>query len=266
MNEPFRIGDNLLIHDIDGKRIILDETDLTMSIHMCEHRVWEPQIREVIASSMFEGAVVVDVGANIGLHSLYAAGFIGESGNVICIEPNKHCYEILNKNIVMNGFSDRAEIYNMGIADYNGKSTMYIYNGMSGSSGMKKDREYKGKYVKQKVKVMTLDSLLGGRRCDLLKIDVEELEWDVLRGAKDTLSNDNLTVILEWHPDKMRKKCCNDAPEKILELMFSEGFRVYRAKYGKKLERMSYKDASILIDWGDLVFTRDEHLEHLLEN
>lgn len=205
--EVVNFNEKLLIHDIDGHRIFLDTNDLHMSIHMLENGVWEPQIRKIICASLNKDGVYVDVGANIGLHAVYAAGLVGSKGKVYAIEPNNQVYNILKTNMDINGFFDRAVLYNIAISNANENSKLYIYNGHAGGSGLGKEVKYKTDYIEQKVSTSTLDLVLEGQKVDVLKIDVEGFEANVIGGALSVLaSNPDITIIMEWHPKEMEDK------------------------------------------------------------
>lgn len=264
MNEPVYFNNKLFIHDIDGHRIFLDPNDIHMTIHMLENRVWEPQIREVIATSLKNGGVYVDVGANVGLHAVYAAGLVGSEGKVYAIEPNKDIYQILLANLDINGFLSISSLHNVAVSDSAGKGCMYIYPDHAGGSGFGKETSFLRPYKKQKVRIETVDDIVKNEEVDVLKIDVEGFEWDCINGAKRTIDNSkNITVILEWNAGA--SEYSNEQCPKILKMMASYGFRAYHARFMNKLRPLDINDIDDLlsIPADDIVFSRDDHLDCL---
>lgn len=91
----YTLGDKILIYNNDGQRVFLDPQDINISCHMLEHGQWEPQIRKVMRHILEPGDCYIDVGANIGLHALYAGKLIGPTGEMVLFEPNETTYDIL---------------------------------------------------------------------------------------------------------------------------------------------------------------------------
>lgn len=163
----YTIGDKLLIHDIDGRRIFLDTDELHMTAHMLEHGVWEPHVREIIKETLTYGDLYVDVGANIGLHTLYAASIVGPTGKVVCFEPNKRLFKILENNIDINGLMERTTLYNNAVGNKKEQKSLYIYKGHAGGSGLSKNEEYYQECTEQITDVVTLNDTLKGMNIKL---------------------------------------------------------------------------------------------------
>lgn len=130
------------------------------------------------------GAVVLDIGANIGAHTLYFAGAVAPGGSVIAYEPQRVIYQMLCANLALNGITNvRALLAGAGrergmaqvpVLDYTAANNFGgISLGMGGPS--------------EPVEIVPVDAL-GIHRCDLLKIDVEGMEEEVLAGASQTIA------------------------------------------------------------------------------
>src|SRR5262245_27539814 len=99
---PIAIGPHdthLYTHSKDGHRLFLDARDLHISLHVLEHGCWEDHVREVMRRVLRPGANFSDVGANIGLHTLFAASIVGPAGRVISFEPLPHMFDTLHRNV-----------------------------------------------------------------------------------------------------------------------------------------------------------------------
>lgn len=264
--QPINIGDKLLVHTTDGKRVFLDKNDLSMTLHMIEHGEWEPHIRAVIAATVTEGSVYVDVGSNIGLHAMYAAGFVGRSGKIIAIEPNKEVMRLLKTNMEINGFLDRTVFVPKAVSNYSGEAEFFVYDEHAGMSGfMKSHTDFETNVKSEKVCVDTLSSIVPARtQVDLLKIDVEGFEYNVLLGGEEILNQENITVIFEWVPRDIIERSCKEAMDKTLELMREKGFRLYWAQYMQPLQNISdWSNEDIKNCYGDIICTRRDHLGKL---
>ena len=71
---------------------------------------YEPWLKKHFKKLIKTNAVVLDVGANIGFHSLYFAELAGSNGKVVSIEPIPQNFEALEKNIALNNFKNIISI------------------------------------------------------------------------------------------------------------------------------------------------------------
>jgi FkbM family methyltransferase len=159
---------------------------------------------------MQPGAVVLDIGANIGAHTLYFAAAVGPSGVVIAYEPQRVIHQMLCANLALNGVTNtRALLAGAGrergiaqvpVLDYAAANNFGgISLGMGGPS--------------EPVEIIPVD-MLGLARCDLLKIDVEGMEGEVLAGATSTITRFRPVLYVENDREE------NSAPliERLLSL------------------------------------------------
>src|ERR671932_2740507 len=153
-----------------------------------------------------EGDIVLDVGAHIGKYTIIASKRVGANGKVIAIEAHPGNYEMLNRNIKLNGLTN---VTTLNYAVYSKeskvklflpgeKSNRSIYNTLLPSRATDE-----GKFVE--VSADTLDNLLqkngiSNAEVNWLKIDVEGAELEVLKGAHVVLSNsNNIRLLIEVH-------------------------------------------------------------------
>lgn len=136
-----------------------------------EHTEW-------FSKMVGSGTVFVDVGANVGGYTLRAARL---GAKVYALEPSLGNYSILKQNATTNQL--RPVMYRLAAYSKNGEAILYGRVGGEGKFGLKRLEDAE---ITEAVHTVTLDSLLADRvdRVDLLKIDVEGLELEVLRGSK----------------------------------------------------------------------------------
>lgn len=140
-----------------------------------------------------EGSVVVDIGANIGNHTLYFA-LERHASKVISFEAVEETYRILARNIELNNLQDRTEIYCLGLSDQAGMAD--IGRRYAGNIGGTELAVGSGN-----IKLVALDSF-NLPRVDLIKIDVEGMEPQVLKGAEETIRRCRPYIMTESFPDK----------------------------------------------------------------
>ena len=131
---------------------------------------------------------MVDAGANIGLFSLYALAAGAEK--IYAFEAVAETYELLRRNLALNGVLKRVKALNTALGAENGAAGIKFNTRGEGSSmidcgdpGVNRGITYSGRRV---VKVVKLDSLVKGR-VDFIKADVEGYEKNVLLGAVEII-------------------------------------------------------------------------------
>jgi FkbM family methyltransferase len=151
--------------------------------NVCEKRIlftpqfFDPQERDVIARYLHAEAVMVDIGANIGGYSLFAAALMGPRARVIAIEPQPEIFERLVYNIRQNDFSS-VKALNCAVADRDGEITLFVAAKNRGETSMRiVTDDVAG--VQLRVEGRALMSLLEHeqvQRIDVMKLDVEGAE------------------------------------------------------------------------------------------
>ena len=79
----FANENRIFIHTVDKQRLFLDTRELFMTLHLLEHGEWETHVRHLLRTALTEGSTFVDIGANIGVHTLFAAALVGKNGKII---------------------------------------------------------------------------------------------------------------------------------------------------------------------------------------
>jgi len=157
-----------------------------------------------------------DIGANTGYYTLMLAK---NFDRVRAFEPNPAAVGILRRKIAKNHFQN-VQIVPVALSDSVGRSRLYLHTevrektigssnslipsfGVAGQgSGDVKDV---GSVPFVEVETDTVDNLLGNKRIDLIKIDVEGAEFMVLNGAMKTLNEGRVTnLMIELHDGERR--------------------------------------------------------------
>jgi FkbM family methyltransferase len=136
---------------------------------------------------------VLDVGANIGVHTLDMAAAADAKGTVIAFEPQGFLHQILCTNILLNELHNVQAIHG-GLGRERGQAWIppLDYNAAGNFGGVSLQRETGG----ERVVVAPLDSL-GLAQCHFIKIDVEGMEEDVIAGAEKTIRKFNPVLYVE---------------------------------------------------------------------
>ncbi|NUM25127.1 MAG: FkbM family methyltransferase [Candidatus Buchananbacteria bacterium] len=187
----------------------------------------EPETITWIETLVKPGEVFFDVGANIGVYSLYAATFFNKNISVYCFEPVFHNFNKLCKNLAANGFDKICNPYAIAIADETKVDYIDLASVVSGSAShaMANSPEYVMKdfnsQFRQGVFCVSLDDLInqyGFAVPNHIKIDVDGFEEKVIAGAADVLRRPELKSILIEITD------IDGAVERISQKIIASGF------------------------------------------
>ncbi|KAB8036811.1 FkbM family methyltransferase [Silvanigrella paludirubra] len=148
-------------------------------------------------SSIKKGEIFYDVGANIGLYSLYAAKM---GVKVFSFEPVASNYWLLNKNTFLNSIkSENMKCYNLALSSEDTFGFIDLSSNEEGSAMHSIDLNVSNNSFRQGVYLSKLDTLInvyGFPVPNYLKIDVDGVENKIITGAESLLSNKNLKSIL----------------------------------------------------------------------
>jgi len=192
----------------------------------------EPDTIAWIDTFVRKGDVLYDIGANIGQYGLYAARRLKGDCRVFAFEPEALNYARLNQNIVLNGLSDCMTAYCLAVTDRTALDYFYVQSFAPGASlhnfGRPVAQGEKPFPPKNRQGMMgvPLDDLTGRFGLPFpthIKIDVDGIEEQIVRGAERTLADPRLkSVLIEVYMHE-------DVARRIKELFFKAGWSLHNA-------------------------------------
>jgi FkbM family methyltransferase len=176
---------------------------------------YEPEVRTEIRRHLKPGAVAIDVGANVGWHTLLMAARAGATGRVYAFEPNDSTRRRLVSAVEANDLAHvtvdgRAVADRVGASGFQAPLAGHVWDGtgrliaqptQDGREGQERREGKEGQA--ETIECTTLDAFVVERhieRLALVKIDVEGWELSVLRGARHVLSALRPVVVFEYDP------------------------------------------------------------------
>jgi FkbM family methyltransferase len=171
------------------------------------NEIWDEKIYEN-DFTIKEGMIVLDIGANQGFFSLYAAS---KGAHVISVEPEKRNYKILTQNIRNNNLQDKIRPFQYAVTGHNGWTLLFArdFDEFAASAMVTTSKEFLSNISKgndppeiQKVRGITLDKLLSEAETaeiDLLKIDCEGAELIILKNASPQSLVKIKNIVMETH-------------------------------------------------------------------
>jgi FkbM family methyltransferase len=207
---------------------------------------YDPETAAVIREFSRPGSCCIDVGANVGAHTLLLAKLVAPHGRVYAFEPGPPIHARLERNVQLNPeIASVIVVERLGLSDRPG---VLCLNEESHNRGNAHLLDEDG----VRVDVVTLDSYFAQRPVrspiSFIKIDVEGMELEVLRGARELLVRHRPAVYFETMPGSRARymRMHGEDPFELLAHFFSElGYslfdtapngsrrRVTPAKFGK---------------------------------
>ncbi len=165
----------------------------------------------------------VDIGANIGEHSLLAAHIVIE-GKVISFEPLPLIYSQLQESIKLNSLNN-ITVHNVACGTQEEKKVITINQNNVGGSSMVTTGKTEDELT---INVVKGDSiLLNETRIDLIKIDTEGYEYEVLLGIEETIKKFQPKILLEFSPSFYNlHEETKENGKKILEFLKAHNYSI----------------------------------------
>jgi FkbM family methyltransferase len=165
------------------------------------NRYYESHLTKALKSLVKEDSVCLDVGANIGCHTLTMA-HRARHGRVYAFEPNPPIFERLMFNIRLNNLKNVIAL-NLAISDNTGETSFFVPDAddcNQGKCSMIFSQE-RGNIHEVKIlasRARDLDALQNLDRCDVIKIDVEGFESVVIRELLEVINEFLPVIIFEY--------------------------------------------------------------------
>lgn len=159
------------------------------------------------------GQVALDLGANMGGHTLHLAVAAGVKGRVVAVEPTAYPFQRLTRNIQLNpDLAQRIHAHQALLVAEPGQPIPATINSSWPVAGDIREAHPLHMGVPQATTSaisMTLDQLVereGLDRVDLIKLDVDGAEWDVLRGGWSMLQRFRPILVIEIAPFALKEQ------------------------------------------------------------
>ena len=201
-----RLDGFIVRNTISGQDIsffVQDSNDVIQR-HHAEGQLYEVEEVQIIAEFFKPGGVFVDVGSNIGNHSVYVGRYL-HPRQIIPIEPNPPAMAMLQVNLRLNGLQHLADLTHLGLGLSDVASRAHAWVPTNNLGGTRLDTGITdGALV-----LVRGDDILARRAVDFLKVDVEGMEMRVLAGLQATIAtwrpsmfieieNSNIEEFLAW--------------------------------------------------------------------
>ncbi|MFE8602180.1 FkbM family methyltransferase [Archangium violaceum] len=177
-------ANELIVSETRYGRMRHFRNDDPVGVSLATYGEWAQHELDLFARLLSRGDHVLDIGANVGTHTLGFASLVGPGGRVVAFEPQPVIFELLQDNVRTNGLT-HVSCEQVALTEHAGSAMLsvpdYHQRHNSGLAALQAG----GTTIE--IQTRSLDDH-GFERCDLVKLDVEGWERAVLRGGKQMLA------------------------------------------------------------------------------
>jgi FkbM family methyltransferase len=201
--------------------------------------IYERQTKAALRKLVSPGSLVLDIGANIGAHTLHLAKLAGPTGRVMAFEPTDYAFRKLSRNLELNpSLAARVQAYHCFLTASDGTS---VPDAIYSSWPLEKQAGLHAKHLGREMKTeqaqaRSLDSMLSehaDRKVQLVKLDVDGFECDVLRGATAMLRDAHPVFVMELAPYVLEER--GSSLDELLSFFVPNGYVFYDEQTQKPL-------------------------------
>ena len=178
----------------------------TRCFRACIRRSFERPTVNAYRKIVKHGDTVLDIGANVGAHTLHLARLVGDKGVVIAYEPTAYAVHKLRQNLALNPcLVQRVTAAQVMLTDSDDQIPEHeIYSSWPLNTEENLHAGHRGQLKSTEgSRALTLDSHLQSlnlKKVDFIKMDVDGFECHVLGGATATLENSKPAILMELAP------------------------------------------------------------------
>lgn len=160
---------------------------------------------ELFTSLIKPGDVIIDIGANTGMYSIFFSKSVGKTGSVLAFEPDRETFNILQQNLKLNN-TENVIAFNLALSDK--EANIEMVSEATNDAHLKTGDAFR--YIKvlndetndpsnamKAVRLDDLEEVQQAGKINLMKVDVEGAELLVFKGARQTLEKFKPTIIFE---------------------------------------------------------------------
>ena len=215
------------IIEFDGRKMYLDKDD---SLHL-SIRDYAPFHKQFVKKIIQKDDVVIDIGAHIGYYTLLFSELVGEKGEVFSFEPVIESFELLEKNIKENNFTNVTAIQK---AVSNETKLTKLFLTPNATTHKISNKHPSSEYID--VHSITLDEYFKefDRNVNFIKCVSQGADFAVIQGMQKLLKKmDNLKIMIAFSPPRLTE--FGSDPSEFLKTLVDSNFFIYEVNWNKEI-------------------------------
>jgi FkbM family methyltransferase len=211
-------------------KIVLNRKFGFVDMRIFRDGIYEKEIVDDLFNELDKSKNLIDIGANIGQHSLLLAPYCK---NVYSFEPIPAVYNQFKESIALNNYQN-IHLFNTAVG--NKKETQpfnYVTNHAGTSSFVERDNPNPNIIS---VQIDTLENRLSDVKMDVIKLDVEGYESVVILGNKEKILKDRPVIFMEYNPVWVEKEGSYKTDE-VFNFFLDNQFTIFSRNKNKILSR-----------------------------
>ena len=214
-------------------KMYVDTRDVGIASHLMLEGFWELWVTNAMMRSVRRGAVVADIGANLGYFTLLLADLTGAQGRVLSFEPNPNLAGLLRKSIEVNGFTPFTDFHELALGGAGGSAEMDIRIDQPGGGRMIAGHAPAAN-SSSAVRVERFDQIPHALDVEFIKMDVEGFEPEVWKGMTGLLEQGKpLTIFMEFTVGRLAD------PGGFLDAIMGWGFTLEIIRFTGQIEAIT---------------------------
>lgn len=223
-----------IVKPLQGNFNIQCDTNTWIGAQIVYLGEYEDYIKDTFKKYISKNDTVLDIGANIGFHTLYFSELVGDTGKVIAFEPVPSTFNQLIKNISLNRYHN---ITPLNIALSNRNEDLFIHVNDADNNPGANNLFNLGD---TKIECKKGDDIINENKIDFIKIDVEGYELYALEGLQRTIEKQKPKIVFEFDKNYQLKTHTN--PIAIFDFLKQFNYTFFEIKRNKITEINQFKN------------------------
>jgi FkbM family methyltransferase len=250
-------GLNVMLHARGYDLVVPSDEDGLLS-YLVRHGIEavEPGVRYIMERRIRPGAIVIEGGPNVGLHSVTMAAAVGSDGSITCFEPLARIANALERTLRLNGFAGRVKVERLALSDTTGTATFNaaLHSPYSSLFGLSENIPFERCTVSK----TSLDDYIPEGTCvHFVKLDIEGAEPCAWRGMRRVLrESPGIEIIMEWSASHFARS--GEDPSAFMRDIRSAGFMPYVIEDGPTIGQLSpvSHESAMTLEGSNLLLTQ----------
>ena len=220
--------------DYDDGLLFHCDTQSFLEWYIFFYGAFRPEVSRLINRMLRPGQVAIDIGANVGMHSVIMANRVGPTGHVVVFEPDPHPMGRLRRNMALNGI-DWVTTVEAAVSARSETRTFYLHDDTIGNfANASLVAANVGKQTASvEMQVVSIDEWMRDNplpRVDVVKLLAQGEEYNALQGMRGLIERDRPKIFFLYEPSYWHRQ--------DLELMDAVNF--FKA-YGYSVQEVEFR-------------------------